>query len=306
MNDDNMRTKWVLGDAPAQSGRVALVTGANAGLGFEIAAGLASTGAAVLLGCRNRARAERAVAALRERCPSADIGFIDLDLADLSSVTDAAAAVVERGRLDLLVNNAGLMALDETRTADGWEMQFAVNHLGHFALTMQLLPLLAATGGARVVTMSSMGHRAGRLRLDDLHFARGYRRWPAYFQSKLANLLFAVELDRRLRATSATVSSLAAHPGASNTDLGTEGSGWTNRALRIVPLVSQPASAGALPALRAALDPSARSGMFFGPRWMVRGRPVVETPSRRARRVEDAAALWAESERLTGASMPAL
>lgn len=297
-----MPARWTLDHAPRQSGTVAVVTGANAGLGLEIARGLVQLDATVVLACRNLAKAEAARASLLDEHPDGHVEIVHLDLADLDSVAAAAHDVTERfDRLDLLVNNAGLMALDASRTAQGFEMQFGVNHLGHFALTIALLPKLLATPGSRVVTMSSMGHRAGRLRLDDLHGdARGYGRWRAYFQSKLANILFTAALDERLRAMGASTIALAAHPGASNTDLGTEGHGLTNRVMAIVPFVAQPASVGALPALRAALDPDASGGEFYGPRWIVRGRPVRETPSRRARRIDDARALWTASEELTG------
>ena len=289
------------------AGRVALVTGANGGLGLEIAAALAAHGASVSLACRSEAKAEAAAAEIRGRGVTGPVTTLPLDLASLASVHDAVAAVrAGHDRLDLLINNAGLMAIDESRTEDGIEMQFGVNHLGHFALTLGLLGLLEATPGSRVVSMSSMGHRMGTLRLDDLQFERrGYRRWPAYFQSKLCNLLFTAELHRRLGSRPGTTAALAAHPGVSHTDLGSEGTSFTNRVMSpSIPLLAQSPVAGALPALRAATDPGARSGEYYGPRWMVRGPAVLETPSRRARRLDDAGALWDESERLSGVSMP--
>lgn len=287
-------------EVPDLSGRTALVTGANAGLGYETARILGRHGARVVLACRNAAKAEAAAAELRREA-TAPVEVVALDLASLASVARGADEVRARhDRLDLLVNNAGLMAIDEARTEDGFEMQMGVNHLGHFALTARLAPLVVATPGSRVVTMTSMGHRAGRLRLDDLFFERrGYDRWRPYFQSKLANLLFTLELQRRLDAAGVATLALAAHPGGARTDLGHEGSGLTNRLAPRVPLV-QSAAAGALPLVRAATDPSARGGELYGPRWMVRGRPVRETPSRRARRADDARALWERSEQLTG------
>lgn len=286
---------------PDLAGKVALVTGANAGLGLEIASGLAARGARVLLACRNVAKADAAAALLRERHPGADLRVVPLDLASLTSVRAAADDVLaHEDRLDLLANNAGLMALDPSRTEDGFEMQFGVNHLGHFALTADLWPILARTPGARVVTMSSQGHRGGRFDAADPMFeTRSYRRWPAYFQSKLANLLFTAELDRRARAAGSAVAVLAAHPGGSRTDLGTEGGALTNRMLRLSTLATQSAEAGAAPFLRAATDPAAQSGEYYGPRFGMWGRAVRETPSRRARDLADAAALWAISERLT-------
>jgi NAD(P)-dependent dehydrogenase (short-subunit alcohol dehydrogenase family) len=196
------------------------------------------------------------------------------------------------------------MAVDQGRTDDGFETQIGVNHLGHFALTAGLAPLLLATPGSRVVNVSSVGHRAGRLALDDLMYERRrYSRWGAYFQSKLANLLFTAELHRRLTEAGAATSALAAHPGGSNTDLGREGSGLLNKTLRFVAPLGQSAYAGALPIVRAATDPAATGGQLYGPSLVFRGHPVVETPSRRARRSTDAQALWHLSEELTGTTV---
>ncbi|CAB4725213.1 MAG: SDR family NAD(P)-dependent oxidoreductase [Actinobacteria bacterium] len=297
-----MTDHWSSADIPDLSGRVALVTGGNAGLGYEITKVLAEHGARVLLGCRNPDKAEGAIASIRSQFPAADLRFVPLDLAALASIRSAARNVRDsEPQLDLLVNNAGLMALDRSQTIDGFEMQFGVNHLGHFALTADLFPLLLATPGSRIVTMSSLAHRSGRLHLDDLMFdTRRYHRWPAYFQSKLANLLFTAELDRRLRLADASTIALGAHPGMCHTELGAEGSGLTNKLLALSPVLTQPVPVGALPLLRAATDPTAQGGQFYGPRHLVRGRPVLETPSARARRTEDAQALWARSAELTG------
>jgi NAD(P)-dependent dehydrogenase (short-subunit alcohol dehydrogenase family) len=286
-------------DVPALTGRRAVVTGANAGLGREITRLLAAAGAEVVMACRNPAKAEQAAARVRAAVPAATLDVRVLDLADLDSV--AAFADGFTGRLDLLVNNAGLMALDESRTAQGFEMQFGVNHLGHFALTARLMPHLLATPGSRVATMSSMGHRAAR-GAPDPRLERPYDRWQAYFRSKLANLHFTAELQRRLAAAGAPTVAVAAHPGGSRTDLGTEGTSLSNRLLTpLVPLITQSAEAGALPMLRALTDPGARGGEFYGPRFRLRGRtPVVETPSRAARDADAARRLWAESVQLTG------
>lgn len=283
---------WTLDDIPDLTGRRAVVTGANAGLGREIAHTLAGRGAHVVLACRNVAKAE---AVAREIGPRAEVRR--LDVADLDSV--AAFADGLTGRLDLLVNNAGLMAIDEARTPQGVEMQFGVNHLGHFALTARLLPLLLDTPGSRIANHSSMGHRAARGTADP-RLERPYERWQAYFHSKLANLLFTAELQRRLAASGAGTIAVAAHPGGSNTDLGTEGHGVSNRLMRtIVPFVTQPATLGARPMLRALTDPSVRGGEFYGPRFLVRGTTAVrETPSRAARDAAAAARLWALSEQL--------
>lgn len=288
---------------PPLDGKVALVTGANSGLGLEVATVLAKHGARVLLACRNRQKAEAAAERIRASVPGPmQVEVVALDLASLSSIAACARSVLaDEMQLDLLVNNAGLMAIDESRTEDGFETQFGVNHLGHFALTARLAPLLLATHDSRIVTMSSFGHRLGRLRLDDLFMdERGYSRWPPYFQSKLANLLFTAELHRRLTGAGAPTLALAAHPGASATDLGHEGAGLTNLLMRAAMPLTQSAANGALPLVRAATDPDAASGEFYGPRLVFRGRPRVETPSRRARSAEDAQALWARSEELTG------
>jgi protochlorophyllide reductase len=300
-------THWSAADIGDQHGRVVLVTGANAGLGFAIASDLAFRGARVLLACRSRTKADAAVAMIRDGLPDADLAVVSLDLASLASVRSAAESVLStESRLDLLINNAGLMAVDESRTEDGFEMQFGVNHLGHFALTADLLPLLLVTPGSRVVSMSSMGHRGGRFNAADPMFERRtYGRWPAYFQSKLANLLFTAELDRRLRAGGADTQALAAHPGGSRTDLGTEGRGLANRLFRVTSIGQSP-QAGALPALRAATDPAAQGGQYYGPRWGMWGRAVRERPSRRARDAGDARRLWTLSEELTGRTTTAI
>lgn len=303
-----MNGRWTSADIPDLTGRTAVVTGANAGLGLEITRQLAGRGARVILACRDQDKAQAAIDDVSYSHPEARLDAAPLDLASLASVRSLADRLTDsEDRLDLLVNNAGLMAVDESRTEDGFEMQFGVNHLGHFALTARLLPLLVATTGARVVTHSSMGHRMGRLHLEDpMYERRRYRRWAAYFQSKLANVLFSRELDRRLRAAGASTVSVAAHPGGSNTDLGTEGSGFLNRTMEVgAPIVAQPAAAGALPVLRAATDPAVRGGEFYGPRYLVRGTTVVrETPSRRARNGDDGRDLWELSERLTAVTAP--
>jgi NAD(P)-dependent dehydrogenase (short-subunit alcohol dehydrogenase family) len=281
------------------SGSVVLVTGANAGLGLAAAEAFAATGASVLLACRNQEKAAAAAAQI-----DGDTELVPLDLADLASVRTCAESVVGRhDRLDVLVNNAGLMAVDQGTTADGFETQFGVNHLGHFALTAQLAPLVLSTPGSRIVTMSSFGHRLGRLHLDDLMFERHYDRWRPYFQSKLANLLFTSELQRRLTAAGAGTIAVAAHPGASRTDLGYEGKGITNRVMRMSGAFLQPAAEGILPLMRAATAPDVEGGQFYGPRWMVRGKARLETPSRRARNAEDARKLWERSEQLTGVEL---
>ena len=296
---------WSAGAIPDLSGRVAVVTGANRGLGLEVTRYLAGRGARVVMACRDEAAGEAAAAALRADGVAGALEVRPLDLASLASVEKFAAGFAGETRLDLLANNAGLMAVDRGLTADGFETHMGVNHLGHFALTARLLPLLLATEGSRVVSMSSMGARLGHVDLDDLLWERRpYDRWQAYFQSKLAILLFTLELDRRLRAASATTTALAAHPGGSRTSLGRNGRSWTNRLVPLWHPFIQSAARGALPFVRAATDPRATSGEYYGPQLQVWGRPVPETPSRQARDPHLAAGLWQQSEQLTGCRFP--
>ena len=290
-------SRWDVKDIPDMEGRTAVVTGANSGLGLETSILLARGGARVILACRNRAKAEAAAARVGERAE-----IVTLDLGSLDSIAAAADQVkAKTSQLDILVNNAGLMAVDRASTADGFETQFGVNHLGHFAFTSHLLPLLLAAPAARVVNVSSMGHRAGTIDFDDLMFdRRRYDRWRPYFQSKLANLLYTAELQRRFAAAGARAEALAAHPGATSTDLGQEGGGVTNGFLRLSSGFGQSVRVGALPIVRAAVDPGAKGGEYYGPQLMVLGYPVRETPSRRARNMADARRLWEKSENLTG------
>ena len=293
---------WTTADIPDLTGKVAVITGSNAGLGFHIASDLAGAGARVIMACRNESKATDAANRIRMSSPRGTVETMTLDLADLASVTAFSEKLLSSvDRLDILGNNAGLMAVDESKTADGFETQFGVNHLGHFALTGRVLPLLLATPGSRVVNHSSMGHRPGKIHLDDLMYQRRrYSRWPAYFQSKLANLLFSLELQRRLSLAGASTIALTAHPGGSRTDLGVEGSGLSNKVLKPTGGFGQSAAKGALPFVRACVDPSARGGDFFGPRYLIFGSPKLETPTKRARDVAVATQLWSASEELTG------
>lgn len=293
---------WTTENMPDLTGKVAVVTGSNSGLGFHIAADFAGAGARVIMACRNEAKAAEAASRIRQSSPPGTVETMTLDLGDLASIQKFADQLLSTvDRLDILGNNAGLMALDESRTVDGFEMQFGVNHLGHFALTGHLLPLLLSTPHARIVNHSSFGHRPGTMRVDDPMFERRtYSRWPAYFQSKLANLLFTFELQRRLQRVGTTAIAVAAHPGASHTDLGIEGSGVLNKLVGpLGRLYTQSAASGALPFVRAATDPSALGGSFFGPRFMMWGDPRLETPTKRARDAASAAKLWTLSEDLT-------
>jgi len=291
--------KWTLNDMPDQTGRVAIVTGANTGIGFETAAALASHNASVILACRNQQKAEDAMKKIRERTPDAEVEFIELDLASLASVERFAAAFrAGHERLDLLINNAGIMVPPLGHTEDGFELQFGCNHLGHFALTGRLVDLLEATPGARVVNVSSMAHRYGTLDFDNLNAEEGYDKMPAYGQSKLANLLFTFELQRRLEKTGSTVIATVAHPGWTGTDLQRH-----SPAIRFLNFFfAQTPPMGSLPTLRAAADLQAEGGDYFGPRGLyeMRGYPKKVGTTPEAKNELDARRLWEVSEKLTG------
>jgi len=301
--------QWTESNVGNQTGRTVLVTGANSGIGWDTTRVLAAKGAKVLLSCRNPQRGEDAILRLRDIQPNAQVQFLHMDLADLDSVRAAATRVQdEHARLDLLINNAGLMATPQQRTAQGFEMQFGVNHLGHFALTGLLLPQLLRAPGSRIVTVSSNGHRPGHIRFDDLQWQTNYSPWAAYFQSKLANLLFTYELQRKLAAAGSTTAALAAHPGGSKTNLGNENPGGFFNTLLVKsrPLIErfllQSSAMGALPTLRAAVDPEARGGEYYGPDGIAEqmGHPVRVNSSRRSHDPETARRLWQVSEDLTG------
>jgi NAD(P)-dependent dehydrogenase (short-subunit alcohol dehydrogenase family) len=303
---------WSADDIPDLTGRTAVVTGANSGIGYRAAVELARHGAAVTLAARDPGRGADALRRLRADVPGADVTLGSLDLADLASVRAFAAAYGPEG-LDLLVNNAGVMAPPLRRTADGFESQFGTNHLGHFALTGLLLPRLLARPGARVVTVTSGAHRAGAIDFADLDARTSYHKWPAYAQSKLANLLFAFELQRRADAAGVDLRSVAAHPGYAATNLQTAGPRLAGSkvaeagAALVTRLVGQPDSRGALPTLRAATDPAVRGGEVFGPDGFLemRGAPKQVTVSRRARDRALAERLWTVSEEKTGVTYPA-
>ena len=297
---------WTAADIPDQTGRVVVVTGANSGLGYETALALARKGAHVILGCRNAAKTEAAMQAIRAAVPGARLTAIALDLASLASVRAFAAAVLAAApRLDLLINNAGVMALPRCETQDGFEMQIGVNHLAHFALTGLLVERITATPSSRVVTVSSMAAEQGRIDFDDLHGWKSYTRYGAYGQSKLANILFAFELQRRLVKAGSVTLSLAAHPGLSETHLQAttaEASGalWERVVYGAMhATLSQSQAAGALPQLYAATAPDVTPGAFYGPRLIVRGAPVAARAPAAAYDEAVAARLWGLSEELT-------
>jgi NAD(P)-dependent dehydrogenase (short-subunit alcohol dehydrogenase family) len=309
-------SQWTASDVPDQSGRTAVITGANSGLGLETARVLASRGARVVMACRDPAKAASASARVAAAAGAdASVEVAELDLADLSSVRRFAQAFGRTNeRLDLLINNAGVMAIPERRTVDGFEMQLGTNHLGHFALTGLLLDRLLATPGSRVVNVASTAHRLGTMRFDDLHWRGGYRKWPAYGRSKLANLLFTRELARRLHDRAAATIAAAAHPGYAATNLQSVGarmedSGWKERIFDIGNrLLAQSAEMGALPSLFAATAATVTNGAYYGPDgWLEQsGYPRQVTPSRRARRDEDARRLWEVSVEDTGVCFEAL
>jgi NAD(P)-dependent dehydrogenase (short-subunit alcohol dehydrogenase family) len=297
-----MAEKWTARDIPDQSGRVAVVTGANSGLGLIDARELALAGATVVIACRNTDKGAQALETIRSAVPDARAEVRQLDLADLASVRAFAAGLGdEYERVDLLINNAGIMAPPRRTTVDGFESQLGTNHLGHFALTGLLLGKLLAAPDPRVVTESSGAHLMGRINFDDLQGERRYQHWLAYGQSKLANLLFAFELQRR--AGGAALKSMAAHPGYAATNLQTAAPGVAvERWAMIIAnrVIAQSAEMGALPTLYAATVPDLPGGTFVGPDRGMRGHPRVVSAGRRAYDVEVAGRLWAVSEELTG------
>jgi NAD(P)-dependent dehydrogenase (short-subunit alcohol dehydrogenase family) len=295
-----MSSKWTADQIPDQTGRTAVVTGANSGLGLSTARELARAGAHVVLACRNLEKGE---AALAEVGSGAELEA--LDLASLDSVRAFAERfLASHEGLDLLINNAGLMAPPRGVTADGFELQFGTNVLGHFALTGRLLGALEGREDARVVTLSSNAHKLGRINFDDLQSERRYNRWRAYNQSKLGDLLLALELDRRLRAAGSTVRSVAAHPGYSATNLQSAAPPALDRAVMVVTnhLLAQSEDMGALPTLYAATQPGLEGGTYVGPDGFMeqRGHPEPVTPAKAARDEETARRLWDVCEALTG------
>ncbi|MCV7345183.1 SDR family NAD(P)-dependent oxidoreductase [Mycolicibacterium rhodesiae] len=293
---------WTSADIPDQTGRTAVITGANTGLGYETARALAAKGAHVVLAVRNLDKGKAAADLIVRRYPGADVSVQELDLTSLTSIRAAADELRARhDRIDLLINNAGVMMTPKQTTQDGFELQFGTNHLGHFALTGLLLDRVLAAPGSRVVTISSNGHRFGSIRFDDLQSERSYDRTRAYGQSKLANLLFTYELQNRLAATDTIA--VAAHPGSSATELG-------RNLPKVVEwgfgLTVQRSEMGALPQLRAATDPTVRGGQYYGPGGLLqmRGYPKLVSSNRRSHDVAAQKRLWAVSEELTGVTYP--
>lgn len=305
-------TKWTAADIPDQTGRTILITGANSGLGLRSAEALAAKGGRVLLACRNATKAAVALEAVAAQATGPAPEVVPLDLSSLASVAAGAEQLAtELEHLDVLMNNAGIMAVPKATTTDGFESQLGTNHLGHFALTGRLLPLLLAAPEPRVVTVSSNAHKFGRMRLDDLFFERHrYGRWAAYGQSKLANLLFSAELQRRAVDAGTALTAVAAHPGYAATNL-TTGPALGAAVLKPVlalgdRLVGQPDHMGALPQLYAATMPDVMADDYWGPDAFreQRGHPTRVGRTARALDQADAARLWALSEELTGVTYP--
>ncbi|MDT5089203.1 MAG: hypothetical protein QOG47_1910 [Mycobacterium sp.] len=301
--------KWTTGDIPDQSGRVAIVTGANTGLGYHTAAALAQTGAHVVLAVRNLEKGNLALARIVAAHADADVTLTQLDLSSLASVRAAAASLRKAyPRIDLLINNAGVMWTPKQLTDDGFEMQFGTNHLGHFALTGLLLDNMLPVRGSRVVTVSSTGHRLrAAIHFDDLQWEHSYNRYAAYGQSKLANLLFTYELQRRLADQHKNTIAVAAHPGASSTELGRNAPALIKPLSALVaPLLFQGAAMGSLPTLRAATDPDVQGGQYYGPDGLgeQRGHPKLVSSSAQSHDEDLQRRLWTVSEELTDVTYP--
>jgi NAD(P)-dependent dehydrogenase (short-subunit alcohol dehydrogenase family) len=299
--------KWTTADIPDQTGRVAVITGANTGLGYETAAALADHGAHVILAVRNLDKGKDAAARITATGPRGEVALQELDLTSLDSIRAAADQLrSDHDRIDLLINNAGVMYTPKSTTKDGFELQFGTNHLGHFAFTGLLLDRLLPVAGSRVVTVSSMGHRIrADIHFDDLQWEHSYNRVSAYGQAKLANLLFTYELQRRLAPHGTTIAT-AAHPGGSNTELVRNLPPLVARVSAMIEPLFQDPAMGALPSLRAATDPAVLGGQYYGPDGFAqtRGYPKVVGSSRKSHDVDVQRRLWAVSEELTGVVYP--
>lgn len=301
--------KWTSSDIPDLSGKIALVTGANSGLGYYTSLELARKGAHVVMAARNKEKGLAALEKIRSEIPDADLQFMKLDLANIEVIKHFADSFIEEyEKLDILINNAGVMAIPLLRTVQGFEMQFGTNHLGHFALTGLLFNFINSTPGSRIVNVSSLMHKFGKINFDDLNSEKSYSKWSAYSQSKLANLLFTLELDRRARLAGKQVSVMASHPGYASTNLQTRGGELEGSKANVAmnnllnKIIAQPAWKGALPSLYAATSQNAVSGKYYGPSGLgsVRGYPREEKINPKLTSPEVARRLWEESERLTG------
>jgi NAD(P)-dependent dehydrogenase (short-subunit alcohol dehydrogenase family) len=306
--------KWTTADIPALNGKTALITGANSGIGFQAALELARHGAHVILACRNAEKGTAALARLQAEVPGSSAEVVSLDVSSIADVKRFAAEFLAKGQtLDLLINNAGVMALPTREvTPEGFERQFATNHLGHFALTGLLIPSLLAAPAPRVVTVASIAHRTGKIEFDNLQGERKYNPREAYNRTKLANILFARELEKRARAAGSKLVSIPVHPGVSRTNIIENGMKPTGLQALVIgavaSLVMQSDAAGALPTLYAATSPNARGGEYIGPDGFlgIKGSPTVEQPKPQALDEAVAARLWEVSEQLTGVVYPQL
>jgi NAD(P)-dependent dehydrogenase (short-subunit alcohol dehydrogenase family) len=302
------KQSWTVADIPSQQGRTAVITGANTGLGLQTAKVLAAKGASVVLAVRNADKGKAAADQITTATPGADVTVHRLDLTSLDAIRESTDALRKRlNSIDLLINNAGVMYTPKQQTADGFELQFGTNHLGHFAFTGLLLDLLLPVPDSRVITVSSVGHRIrAKIHFDDLQWDRSYSRVAAYGQSKLSNLLFTYELQRRLSGKGKTIAT-AAHPGISDTELVRNMPAVLRGLFGVVaPLITQSAEAGAQPTLRAATDPNVLGGQYYGPSGLGEGRgaPVLVKSSEQSHDAEIQRRLWTVSEELTGVKFP--
>ena len=307
-------TKWTVEQISSETGKTVLITGANSGIGFQAAVELARHGAYVLLGCRNAAKGKEALDRLRREVPTAGAEVVELDMASLVSIRSFAEGFAGRGMaLDVLINNAGVMALPKRElTADGFERQFGTNHLGHFALTGLVMPQLLAAHAPRVVTVASLAHRNGKIDFANLQSERGYKPWDAYGESKMANILFANELDRRARAANSRLISVPVHPGVSQTSIVANGPGASDLKTRVLftfaKFLTSKDAEGALPTIYAATNASVRGGEYIGPDGFMefKGSPTVVKARPHAMDQAVGQRLWTASEELTGVVYPVL
>lgn len=302
------KKKWTVDDIPQQGGKIAVVTGANSGLGYYTTRALADKGTRVIMACRNLEKGEMARQRIIKEGVAVEPELWHLDLASLASVKEFALKyIAAHENLDLLINNAGLMAIPYHRTEDGHEMQFGVNHLGHFALTAKLWPLLSNTEGARVIQVSSLAHLIGKMNFEDINWEQSYKKWGAYGRSKLANLLFVRELANRVTETGSGVTVAAAHPGWADTELQAKSAKMEGKRLGAIAMnlinkvLAQSGEMGALPSLYAATADGVEQGAFFGPGGFMKmqGWPVTDYPSKKLVTNEVATQLWDVSEALT-------
>ena len=302
-----MKEKWTTENIGDLSGKNAIVSGSNSGIGYEAAKELAGKNARVIIACRNRDKGEKASLLVREEYPEASVEVRELDLGSLQSIKDFSEAYLkENNSLDLLINNAGVMMPPYGKTRDGFELQFGTNHLGHFALTAQLMKMIKATAGSRVVNVSSGGHRFGKMDFDNLLFEDGkdYSPMKAYGRSKLSNLLFTYELERQFESSGIKAIAVASHPGGSRTNLDrhVKGKIWFKLIWPIFRLMTMSQALGALPQIRASVDGEVKGGQYYGPHRNMTGYPVVVKSNQASHSMADARKLWEMSEELTGIS----